>query len=119
MSRTRAKPIANCFGGEQVKSMSKREKFLRRMRQNPKNIRFVDLCTFLESLGFRKRDCGGGGSHFTFTYPGSHPITIPRRIPFVLPTYIREVLNMVDELNLVASEVDEESDEIDEEVDEA
>lgn len=95
--------------------MSKRTKLLRRMRQNPKSIRFDELCNFLESLGFRKRE---SGSHFTFTYPGSRSIiTVPRRIPFVLPVYVKNVLDVLDELGLTAPEPGDETGETDEDND--
>jgi predicted RNA binding protein YcfA (HicA-like mRNA interferase family) len=85
------------------------------MRQNPKSIRFDELSNFLESLGFRKRE---SGSHFTFTYPGSRNIiTVPRRIPFVLPIYVKNILDVLDELGLTASVASEETGEIDEDSD--
>ena len=92
--------------------MSKRTKFVRRMQQNPKAVRFDELCNFLESLGCRRRE---SGSHITFTFPGTgRIITVPRRIPFVLPIYVKNVLDLLDELGLIPTIDSEDTSEFDE-----
>jgi len=54
--------------------MSKREKLLEKLRQNPKNVRFDDIDTLLSGLGFEKRQ---RGSHVTFSQKACGRITVP------------------------------------------
>jgi predicted RNA binding protein YcfA (HicA-like mRNA interferase family) len=77
--------------------MSKQEKRLQRIRQNPKNVRFDDMDALLLSLGFEKRQ---RGSHATYVLRGQGRITIPFRKPFVLPVYVKEVLKLLDEMEI-------------------
>jgi predicted RNA binding protein YcfA (HicA-like mRNA interferase family) len=77
--------------------MSKQEKRLQRIRQNPKNVRFDDMDALLLSLGFEKRH---RGSHATYVLRGQGRITIPFRKPFVLPVYVKEVLKLLDEMEI-------------------
>jgi predicted RNA binding protein YcfA (HicA-like mRNA interferase family) len=79
--------------------MVKKEKLLEKIRQNPKNVRFKDIDRLLRSLGFEKRQ---RGSHATYILQGQGRITIPVRKPFILPVYAREVLKMLDELDIVS-----------------
>ena len=79
--------------------MSKREKAILRLRQNPNNVRFDELDAILLGLGLEKRQ---RGSHATYTLPGSPIIlTIPHRKPFILPIYVKHVLQILDELDLL------------------
>ena len=66
--------------------MSKKEKALLRLRQNPKNIRFDDIVTILLGLGFKKQQ--DSSSHARFTL-GKYIIDVPRRKPFVKEVYVK------------------------------
>jgi len=81
--------------------MVRKEKLLAKIRQNPKNVRFQDIDKLLLSLGFEKRQ---RGSHATYVLKGQGRITIPFRKPFILPVYVKEVLKLVDELDIASSE---------------
>jgi len=74
--------------------MTKRQKLLQRLRQNPKNVRFEEMDGLLLSLGFEKRQ---KGSHVTYIYQQQIRVTIPMRKPFILPVYVKEVLKLLDE----------------------
>ncbi len=76
--------------------MSKKEKLIRKLRQNPKNIRFAEVDKLLLSLGFEKRQ---RGSHATYILKEGGRITIPMRKPFILPVYVKEILALLDEIN--------------------
>jgi predicted RNA binding protein YcfA (HicA-like mRNA interferase family) len=76
--------------------MSKRKKLLQRFRQNPRTVRFEELDSLLRKLGFEKRQ---RRSHATYVIPGKRPITIPFRKPFILPVYVKQVLQLLDELD--------------------
>ncbi len=78
--------------------MGKKEKLIRKLRQNPKNVRFNDIDKLLLSLGFEKRQ---RGSHATYILKGSGRITIPMRKPFILPVYVKEVLKLLEEINKI------------------
>ena len=78
--------------------MSKQEKLLQRLRQNPKNVRFDDLDTLLLGLGFEKRQ---RGSHVTYVLKEYGRITIPIRKPFMLPVYVKEVLELLEEVGAI------------------
>lgn len=73
--------------------MSKKEKALARIRQNPKHVRFEELEAILIRLGFRKRQ--DGTSHAMFIL-GRHIVNVPKRKPFVKPKYIELVLEALD-----------------------
>ena len=75
--------------------MSRRDKQIERMRQNPKNVRFQELDVLLRALGFEGRQ---RGSHMTYTN-GIQRITVPLHKPFIKPIYIRLVLQVIDELS--------------------
>ncbi len=77
--------------------MSKKEKALEKLRQNPKNVRFEELVTILLSLGFEMRE-GGKGSHVVVKVPGQNPLTIPRNRPFIKPLYVKLALELIDSL---------------------
>jgi hypothetical protein len=75
--------------------MSKREKKLAHLRQNPKNIRFHELETILLSLDFEKHL--GSGSHVKFIL-NNHIIVVPKTGMFLKTVYIKQVLKVLDEI---------------------
>jgi predicted RNA binding protein YcfA (HicA-like mRNA interferase family) len=81
--------------------MVRKEKLLEKIRQNPKNVRFQDIDKLLLSLGFEKRQ---RGSHATYVLKGQGRITIPFRKPFILPVYVKEMLKLLDELDIASGE---------------
>ncbi len=81
--------------------MNKSEKLLKKIRQNPKNVRFKDIDKLLLSLGFEKRQ---RGSHATYVLKNQGRITVPFRKPFILPVYVKEVLKLLDEMDLSTDE---------------
>lgn len=75
--------------------MTKRDKRIERMRQNPKAVRFEELEAALLEAGFERRQ--EGGSHVIYRL-GAYRFTIPRRRPFVNAVYVKQVLLVLDEL---------------------
>ncbi len=78
--------------------MTQRDKLLRRIRNNPKDVTFHDLRQLLELFGFQLHT--STGSHHTFKRKGAGGtlrITIPykRRVKV---SYVRRVLAMIDEI---------------------
>jgi hypothetical protein len=81
--------------------MSKKEKALAKLRQNPKHVRFEDIERILLRLGFKKRQ--DGTSHAMFIF-GSHILNIPKRKPFVKPKYVDLVLKALDNIKELEEE---------------
>ena len=84
--------------------MTKKDKLLAKIRQNPKHVRFEDLEKILLALGFQRRQ--PGTSHVIFTL-GKQIITIPKKKPFVKPHYVGLVIDILD--GLAELEKDDES----------
>ena len=76
--------------------MSKREKRLEKIRQNPKNVRFDDLDRVLQDQGFERTQPRGGSSHYVYVH-GEQVITVPYKRPFVKTVYVKEALKLLDE----------------------
>jgi hypothetical protein len=81
--------------------MSKKEKALAKLRQNPKHVRFEELERILLGLGFKMRQ--DGTSHAMFVL-GKHMLNIPKRKPFVKPKYVGFVLQVLDDIQELEEE---------------
>jgi hypothetical protein len=55
----------------------------------------------LLALGYSKRQ---RGSHATYSYTNCTPITVPIRYPFLLPIYVKQILERVYECGLLDKE---------------
>ena len=75
--------------------MTKREKALRKMRNNPKEVRFNNLAKVLEEYGFKRRKTGG--SHQVFTR-GQYRIIVPFRKPHLLEYVVKDALTILDRI---------------------
>ena len=73
--------------------MTKRDKALRKMRNNPKEVRFNDLAKVLEEYGFKRRKTGG--SHQVLTR-GQYRIIVPFRKPHLLE--VKDALRVLDRI---------------------
>ncbi len=76
--------------------MSKREKLLARIRNNPRGVTFDELAKVLEWYGFELKRVRG--SHHAFRQ-GPTVIIVARRTPHVHIKAVREALSMIDELS--------------------
>lgn len=72
--------------------MSKKEKLLKELQNNPKNVRFETLKNLLESVGYEM--FSKGSSHFQFRKAGKDLITIPFKRP-IKPIYVKIVIKTV------------------------
>jgi hypothetical protein len=73
--------------------MSRTEKLLTRMRNNPKDRDIADLKVLAQCFGVDWRQ--PGTSHVTFTAEGHIPVTVPAHKP-VKAIYIKKFLAMLD-----------------------
>lgn len=76
--------------------MTKREKRVRKLFQNPKTVLFKELDKVLKDSGFKLRQPGSGSSHYVYT-KGNLQISVPFRRPFVKEVYIKRVLELIGE----------------------
>ena len=75
--------------------MSKLEKLLQRIKNNPKTVRFEELDKVLRREGYVPSQSRSGSSHYTYKKIGSRSLTIPRQLPYVKECYVRDVLETV------------------------
>lgn len=73
--------------------MSKKEKLLSKIKNNPTNVKFEILQTLLEDAGYEAKS--SGGSHVVFRKTAAEPITIPKKRP-VKKWYVLEVLKILE-----------------------
>jgi hypothetical protein len=75
--------------------MTKQEKLLASIRNNPKVVRFDDACKIAERLGFSHQ--GGKGSHRTYGRM-DEPLLLnfQNRDGYILPYQAKQLLTMVD-----------------------
>lgn len=79
--------------------MTKREKRLERIRQNPKTVSFQDLKQTLEDYGFTLQS--SSGSHHIFRVAVGEQVwklVIPFKKPHIKPHYVKDALNAIDEV---------------------
>ena len=74
--------------------MSKKEKLIQAIMNNPTNVKFEDLKKILESIGYTA--INRGGSHYVFTKEGCLSLTIPYKRP-VKVIYVKQVIKILEE----------------------
>jgi predicted RNA binding protein YcfA (HicA-like mRNA interferase family) len=77
--------------------MSKIDKLINSIKNNPTNVKFEDLEKILISYGFEVRQPRGGSSHHTFK-KDKYIITIPRHKP-VNKIYVKQFIKIIDEIS--------------------
>ena len=75
--------------------MSKTEKTISRMRNNPQGWTIDNLKTLAQRYGIAWRQ--PGTSHVTFSYLGVAPLTVPSHKP-IKPIYVKRFLEMLDQI---------------------
>lgn len=74
--------------------MSRKEKLLKAMKNNPKDVSFEDLKKLLISYGYEPHN--SGGSHWVFKKEGFNDEVVPRKKP-VKAYYIIRALKSIGE----------------------
>jgi predicted RNA binding protein YcfA (HicA-like mRNA interferase family) len=74
--------------------MSKKDKLLDTMRNNPKNVRFKTIQNVLLSYGFTETVPRGGSSHYTY-HKSIYRITVVKDKP-VNSIYIKQAIDIID-----------------------
>ncbi len=80
--------------------MTKKEKRLTKIRQNPRNVSFQDLRQVLEDYGFVMREGKGTSHHFFLVQIDDHvwTLTIPFKKPHVKAAYVKKAIKAIDEI---------------------
>ena len=76
--------------------MTKKQKRVRKLFQNPKNVSFKELDQVLKGFGFEVRQPGSGSSHYVYT-KRELQISVPFKRPFVKEVYVKRVLELIGE----------------------
>ena len=74
--------------------MTKREKRVKKLFQNPKTVPFKELDQVLKDAGFKLRQPGSGSSHYIYT-KGEIQFSVPFKRPFVKEVYVKRVLELI------------------------
>lgn len=74
--------------------MSKREKRLRKIFQNPKTVPFKELDLVLKGFEFEVRQPKSGSSHYVYT-KGQIQISVPFKRPYIKEVYVKRVLELI------------------------
>lgn len=74
--------------------MTRREKLLAAIRNNPKDVRFADACKAAEAIGFTST--GGKGSHTVYARAGESTIlNFQNRNGRIPPYQARQLIDML------------------------
>jgi hypothetical protein len=79
--------------------MTKKEKLLEKIRNNPKTVRFGELDLVLRDVGFECRQPSGGSSHYTYIIKDK-TLTVPFKRPYVKVIYVKMAIKILDELGI-------------------
>lgn len=75
--------------------MTRREKLLAAIRNNPKGVRFADACKAAETIGFVR--AAGKGSHMVYARTGEPTIlNFQNRSGYIPPYQARQLIEMLD-----------------------
>lgn len=75
--------------------MSKFEKLLQKIRNNPKHVRFEELNKILIRYGFTKRQASSGTSHYYYT-KGDKQISVPYNQPHIKANYVVRAMELLE-----------------------
>jgi len=80
--------------------MTKKKDIYQRLKNNPKNVRFEELCKAAEIFGFKFR--GGKGSHRVYVREGIKEILNFQNVKGKAKPYqVRQLLKVIDKYNLL------------------
>lgn len=74
--------------------MTKRQKRIKKIFQNLRNVSFNELDRVLKDSGFTVRQPGSGSSHYVYT-KDKLQISVPFKRPYVREVYVKRVLELI------------------------
>lgn len=79
--------------------MTRRQKLVEKIKNNPAGVRFQEICRLAEQLGFSKR--GGKGSHIVYEKDGVEEIlTFQDRKGMATPYQVKRLLAVIEKYRL-------------------
>ncbi len=79
--------------------MTKKEKEFKRIRNNPKDVRFAELQKLLRDAGFKERQPKGGSSHYVYYHESLDRIVTLSKGTKRLPEYqVKDALRALQRL---------------------
>lgn len=84
--------------------MSRDEKLLKKARENPKNLKFSELCRICELVGMKARKPVGSHHPYKRSRPPIHTITIQNNNGMAKKYQIKQVLDFIDDNGLLDEE---------------
>lgn len=82
---------------DSITRVSKAEKLLKQMHNNPLNWRIEQLSTVARAYGLSENRPGSGGSHVTFRAPNGDKVTVPDHRP-IRPIYVKLFVRLIEEV---------------------
>jgi predicted RNA binding protein YcfA (HicA-like mRNA interferase family) len=81
----------------------KKREVYERLKRNPKNVRFTELCKAAELFGFRRK--GGKGSHVVYAHEGIKEILNFQNVRGKAKPYqVKQFLKIIEKYNLLEDE---------------
>ncbi|EGD52323.1 HicA toxin of toxin-antitoxin [Thermoanaerobacter thermohydrosulfuricus] len=81
--------------------MSQIKKLYKKIKENPKNVRFEEIDKILKYFGFEAREPGSGSSHITYSHADLEDIlTIPKGRPHIKAVYVKKALKLIELLDV-------------------
>ena len=79
--------------------MTRRQKLIEKIKNNPAGVRFQEICRLAEQLGFTNR--GGKGSHIVYEKDGVEEIlTFQNRKGMAKPYQVKQLLAVIEKFRL-------------------
>ena len=78
--------------------MTKRQKRVKKIFQNPRTVSFSELDRVLRDFGFAVRQPSSGSSHYVYTKKDIQ-ISVPFKRPYVKEIYVKRVLELIGDEN--------------------
>lgn len=77
--------------------ITKKEKLLVGIKNNPKTVKFEEMDKILKDAGFDRRQPSGGSSHYTYILEDKI-LTVPYKRPYIKVIYVKIAVKLLKEL---------------------
>jgi predicted RNA binding protein YcfA (HicA-like mRNA interferase family) len=77
--------------------ITKKEKLLNRIKNNPITVKFEELDKILQDVGFERRQPSGGSSHYTYGL-ADKILTVPYKKPYIKVIYVKMAIKLLEDL---------------------
>ncbi|MBZ4687478.1 MAG: hypothetical protein PWQ96_2385 [Clostridia bacterium] len=75
--------------------MSRLEKLLQKIKNNPKQVRFKELDKILTKHGFTRRQPSSGSSHYIYS-KGKTRLVVPYHQPHIKTIYVERAIKLLE-----------------------